>query len=182
MNSDGIVITEVTIKKRAKTIYGKMYKPSTGTFLPAIIISHGYNSASCDHEPEGIFFAGNGYLAFAYDFCGGSARSKSSGTTREMTLSTEEQDLLDVYEYISSLPNVNKKQLFLFGASQGGLVSAIAAEKLQRKIKGMILYYPAFCIPDDWRTEFPTTDLIPKTVDFNGMTLSRNFFSSIHSF
>src|SRR5574344_614867 len=182
MNSDEIVITEVTIKKRAKTLYGKMYKPSSGTFLPAIIISHGYNSTSSDHESEGIFFAENGYLAFAYDFCGGSTHSQSPGTTKGMTLSTEEQDLLDVYEYISALSNVNKNQLFLFGASQGGLVSAIVAEQLQNKITGMILYYPAFCIPDDWRTKYPTTELIPKTVDFNGMTLSRNFFTSIHNF
>lgn len=182
MCPEEIVVEDVLIKKDAKTIYGKMYKPASDTLLPAIIISHGYNSSSSDHESEGRFFAENGYFAYAYDFCGGSTRSKSSGETKDMTLFTEEQDLFDVYEYITSLPFINKSQIFLFGASQGGLVSAMAAEKLQNKIAGMILYYPAFCIPDDWRNKYPSVDTIPETVDFWGMTLGKEYFTSIHNF
>jgi pimeloyl-ACP methyl ester carboxylesterase len=179
---DEISVEEIIIKKGHKTIYGKMYTPSIDKRLPAIIISHGYNSSSSDHEIEGRFFAQNGYISYAYDFCGGSTCSKSSGDTRNMTLFTEEQDLLDVYEYITSLSFINKNQIFLFGASQGGMVSAMAAEKLQNKIAGMILYYPALCIPDDWRIKFPSISSIPETVDFRGMTLGKYFFTSIHNY
>lgn len=179
---DSITVQECPITVGTKTIYGKLYKPNEIGIYPAVILSHGYNSASSDNDAECRRFAENGYVAYAYDFCGGSTRSKSSGKTEDMTLFTEKQDLLDVYAYISSLGYINKKQIFLFGASQGGMVSAMVAEELQQKVAGMILYFPAFCIPDDWRAKYPSVDSIPETFDFWGMTLGRNFVTSIHDY
>jgi hypothetical protein len=46
---------------------------------------------------------------------------------------------------------VNADDVTLLGCSQGGVVSAMAAKKLGSKINGLILLYPALCIPDDAR-------------------------------
>ncbi len=119
---------------------------------------------------------------YAYDFCGGSARSKSSGKSTDMTIFTEKEDLLTVFNYIQGLENVNPEQMFLFGGSQGGFVTSLVAEELKEKTKGMILYFPALNIPDDWRRNYPETDKIPEVTDFWGLQLGKEFFLSIHDF
>ena len=177
-----IMIEEHIITTDNKTIYGKIYMPEEEGKYPAVILSHGYNGINSDFVKECKYFAENGYVAYAYDFCGGSTRSKSSGATTDMTLLTEKDDLLTVYEDISSMDKVDSEQIFLFGGSQGGMVSALVAEELNEKVVGMILYFPAFSIPDDWRAKYPTIDNVPETIDFWGMNLGRDFVTSIHDF
>ena len=177
-----LVIDELIITTDNKTIYGKIYMPQEEGKYPAVILSHGYNGSSSDFAKECEYFAENGYVAYAYDFCGGSTCSKSSGDTKDMTLFTEKNDLLAVYEYITLMDNVDPEQVFLFGASQGGMVSALVAEELKEKVTAMILYYPAFCIADDWRAKYPSIDNVPEAIDFWGMTLGRDFVRSIHDF
>ena len=72
--------------------------------------------------------------------------------------------------------------MFLFGGSQGGFVTSLVAEELKEKTKGMILYFPALNIPDDWRRNYPETDKIPEVTDFWGLQLGKEFFLSIHDF
>lgn len=173
---------ELTITTDSKSIYGKIYIPGNEGTYPAVILSHGYNGSNSDFVKECEYFAENGFVAYAYDFCGGSTRSKSSGATKDMTLFTEKDDLLTVFEHISSMDNVDSNQVFLFGGSQGGMVSTLVAEELNEKVAGMLLYFPALCIPDDWRRQYPSVDNIPETIDFWDMTLGRDFVTSIHDF
>lgn len=177
-----ITISELTIKNGNNTIYGKIYTPSTDGKHPAIILSHGYNGTNNDFINECNYYAENGYIAYAYDFCGGSANSKSSLKSTDMTIFTEKSDLLSVFNYLSTMENVDSSQIFLFGGSQGGLVSSLAAEEIKDKVKGIILYYPAFGIPDNWRTTYPDISKIPETSNFWGLTLGKNFFITIHDF
>lgn len=177
-----ISIQELTIQNGDKKIYGKLYSPSKEGKYPAVILSHGYNGINTDFTAECTYFARNGYVAYAYDFCGGSGRSKSTGKSTDMTIFTEKQDLLDVFNYIQNLDNVDAGQMFLFGGSQGGFVTSLVAEELLDKVKGMILYYPALNIPDDWREKYPNEADIPETVDFWRLKLGRNFFLTIHDF
>src|SRR5574344_1567644 len=106
--TEEVIVDEVVIKTDCKTIYGKIYKPGEPGIYPAVIVSHGYNGSNSDHVDDCICFAKNGYIAYAYDFCGGSTHSKSSGKTKNMTLFTEMQDLLDVYEFVYRMKDVNK--------------------------------------------------------------------------
>jgi len=180
-----ISIEELIIKDNNKNIYGKIYFPGEAkkeNTYPAIILSHGYNGSNSDFEKECIYFAQNGYIAYAYDFCGGSVNSKSSGRTTDMTVFTEKQDLLLVFNYIKNLDNVNTGSIFLFGGSQGGFVTALTAEELMDKIKGMVLYYPALNIPDDWRNNYKTKADIPEVNNFWGMPLGKEYFLSIRNF
>lgn len=177
-----VSVEELVIKENGKEIYGKIYAPDEDGVFPTVILSHGYNGCNADFVNECKYFASNGIIAYAYDFSGGSTRSKSSGKSTEMTIFTEKEDLMTVLDYISGMEKVDSKHVYLFGGSQGGLVTALTAEECEEKICGMILYYPAFCIPDDWRKTYPTTEEIPETIDFWGLKLGRNFFVSIHDF
>lgn len=173
---------DVSIPDGSSTIYGKIYMPEQDGNYPAIIMCHGYNGSHADFAGECNYFAQNGYVACAIDFCGGSARSKSSGATTETTIFTEKSNLLATYRYIKNMSNVDSNRIFLFGGSQGGLVTALATEEVADGVKGMILYFPAFNIPDDWRAMHPDINKIPAVIDFWGLKLGKVFATSIHDF
>lgn len=173
---------ELVIRVGDKVIYGRIWYPITEEKRPAVILSHGYNGCHSDFGTECHAFARNGYIAYSFDFCGGSTRSRSTGKSTDMTLFTEKADLLDVFDYISSMPQVNENAVFLLGGSQGGIVTALAAEERADKVRGMILYFPAFSIPDNWRSNFRQAEDIPETYEFWGLTLGRDFFLSMRDF
>ena len=177
-----ITINDLTIEYDSNKIYGQIYSPEKEGRYPAVILSHGYNGSGTDFVKECTYFAQNGYIAYAYDFCGGSVNSRSSGKSTDMTIFTEKENLLAVHDYISNLDNVDETNIFLFGGSQGGLVTSLAIEEIQDKVRAMILYFPALNIPDDWRRTYPAADNIPETTDFWGLKLGKNFFLSIHDF
>lgn len=177
-----IQVEELIIKNGDKDVYGKIYYPGTEGKHPAIIMCHGYNGSHADFLAECKYFASNGYIAYTLDFCGGSARSKSSGKTTDTTIFTEKEDLLAVFDYISAMEQVDSEEVYVFGGSQGGLVAALATEERADKVKGLALYFPAFNIPDNWRQNFPNVDMIPETYEFWGLTLGKKFFADMHDF
>jgi len=173
---------ELVINSGDKHIYGKLYSPDDEGRHPTVILSHGYNGCNEDFANECRYFVSNGFNAYAYDFCGGSTRSKSSGKSTDMTVFTEKADLLAVIDYMKNMDSVDTNRIYLFGGSQGGFVTALAAEERADIINGMVLYYPAFNIPDDWRNNFQSTEDIPESYDFWGLTLGKGFFTSIRDF
>jgi len=177
-----VSVEELIIKENGKEIYGKLYAPKDEGTYPAIILSHGYNGCNTDFVKECNYFAKNGYIAYSFDFSGGSTKSRSKGSSTAMTIFTEKEDLITVFNYIKNMKNVDKKNIFMLGGSQGGLVTALAAEECKDELKGMALYFPAFNIPDDWRRNYASADSIPETVDFWGLKLGRNFFVSMREF
>ena len=173
---------ELIIRENDKEIYGKIYMPKEEGAYPTVILSHGYNGCNTDFVQECNYFAKNGYIAYAFDFPGGSGRSKSKGSSIDMTIFTEKEDLLTVLRYIKSMKSVDNDHIFLFGGSQGGMVTALAAEECRDEIEGIALYFPAFNIPDDWRRNYASEDSIPETVVFWELKLGRNFFLSMREF
>lgn len=173
---------EHIIQVGEKSIYGRIWYPVTEEKRPAVILSHGYNGCHSDFGVECHAFAKQGFIAYSFDFCGGSTRSRSTGKSTDMTLFTEKQDLLDVIDHIRALEQVDETAVFLLGGSQGGLVTALAAEERADVLSGMILYFPAFSIPDNWRGNFRTVEDIPETFEFWNLTLGRDFFLSMRDF
>lgn len=172
---------KITIKYEGKQIFGRLYKPQTKAMCPAVILSHGYNGTGADFEKECEYFASNGIIALAHDFCGGSVNSKSSGASVDMTVFTEKSDLMAVLDYVKGRTDVETDHIFLLGASQGGFVTSLTAVERREEIRGIILYFPALCIPDDWRKRFPKAEEIPETLEFWGLELGRIFFETIHN-
>jgi len=144
-----IIIKELEIKNGERKIYGKLYSPEGGGIYPAVILCHGYNGVNTDWVKECSYYAHHGYVAYAFDFCGGSVRSKSSGYSTDMTITSEKEDLFAVLDSIRAMDNVDAENVVLFGGSQGGLVSALAAAERADEVRALAMYFPALCIPGD---------------------------------
>ncbi len=130
-------------------IYGVIYVPENAEEkLPAVIFSHGFGGNYRVGAQYAEILAENGYAVYCFDFCGGSPGSRSDGSTLEMSIFTEKDDLDAVIETIRGLDYIDGDNIFLMGSSQGGAVSAIAAAERKEDIRGMILLYPAFVLAD----------------------------------
>ena len=140
---------EVWSERDGNRIFGMMYYNSASSKKqPAVILSH---SSSLTHEAMKGYasaIAKMGFAAYCFDFCGGSDKSKSDGKTDEMTVFTEVEDLRAVVKTVKSLDYVDSSNVCLLGSSQGGLVSALLADECPDDFAGMILFYPAFNIPE----------------------------------
>ena len=132
-----------------KTIRGVEYLPA-GEKLPAVIMSHGFGGCQAEMSGWAERLAEMGLAVYTYDFCGG-GRGISDGDTADMTVLTEREDLETVLAYVKALPYTDNDRIVLWGFSQGGFVSALAAARIGEQIRGLVLIYPAFCIPDDGR-------------------------------
>lgn len=156
-------VEELWLESGGKKIYGKMYLPGEEKdSYPAVILSHGFNSSSVLNEGYAESFAKNGYAAYIFDFCGGSPSTKSDGDTKEMSILTEYQNLSDVMDQVKTLDYVDGSQLFLFGLSQGGFVSAYTAAQRPDDVKGLILFYPAFALQDDCWERHGSIENVPE--------------------
>ncbi|MCR4580156.1 MAG: alpha/beta hydrolase [Treponema sp.] len=139
-------------KRDNLTIRGLLYRPEAKKEkYPLAILSHGFMANYKSTKKYAERFAEMGFLSICYDFNGGSIISKSDGKSTKMSVLTEKEDLKAVIKAAIELPFVDADDISLVGFSQGGFVSAMVANDLQEKIKRIILFYPALCIPDDAR-------------------------------
>lgn len=144
-----ILESRFTCQRDSLVIRGTEYRVQ-GENLPIAIVSHGFMAFQDTVRHYAKKIAEFGYVTYCFDFCGGCvAKGKSDGKTTEMSVLTEVKDLEAVIHYAKGRPYVNHQKIVLMGCSQGGFVSAITASRLKGQISKLILFYPAFCIPDD---------------------------------
>ncbi len=172
----------VKINQNEREIHGVFYSPQKESKSPLVIFSHGYNGSHKDFRKNSEYLAEKGIAAYCFDFCGGSVNSKSDLKTTEMTLFTEKEDLCAIIDHFQDREKIDANNIFLFGGSQGGLVSALTAEEHREDIRGRLLLFPAFCIADNWNQKFPDSEDIPDKHEFWGMRLGRKFFETIHGY
>ena len=140
---------------REITLYGELCVPEREGRGPAVILCHGFNGHYTDFPAECARWGGAGYVCFAFDFCGAQSGGKSTGRTAEdYTPMTMVEDVKAAFRDIAALPTVDPARIFLFGGSQGGLVVSLAAadEELRDRVAGLAMYFPAFSIPENWRS------------------------------
>ena len=145
-----MLITPFTCSRDGLTIRGHLYRAAEGT-LPPVILCHGFGADETSNRVYAEELAKQGYAAYAFDFCGGGRRTKSDGSTAEMTVFTEIKDLRSVMDYVKQQPDIDASRLTLLGCSQGGAVCAMTAKLYPDEIWKLVLFYPALCIPDDAR-------------------------------
>jgi dipeptidyl aminopeptidase/acylaminoacyl peptidase len=179
---DCFIKDTLKISHHGREIYGVFYKPEVEKECPIVIFSHGYNGTHVDFAMNSEYLASRGIASYCFDFCGGSVNSKSDLQTTEMTIFTEKEDLCAIIEYFKNRKEIDNNNIFLFGGSQGGLVTAMAAEEYLDDVKGMLLLFPAFCIPDNWNERFAKIEDIPETLELWGMTLGKVFFESMRGY
>ena len=174
-----MTITQVLIPHHGRTVHATLYLPEAEGPVPAALMSHGYNGCGTDFTGGAKFLAENGVAALTYTFCGGSTRDESGFPTTDMTLYTERDDALALLDYLRAHPAIDPARVTLFGGSMGGMVSVLASQARPADIAGLVLLFPALCIPDNWNSRFPNEADIPETVDFWGMALGRGFFLTL---
>lgn len=157
---------ELWVERDDMRIFGVLFTPESAgadSPRPVVICSHILGGT---HENSGKYareMASRGYVAYAFDFCGGANESRSSGKTTESSIKTEAADLSAVLDAIRALPEVDERNVFLFGQSQGGAVSAMVAAERPDDVAGLILLYPAFIIHGLAVKMFGTPENAPET-------------------
>lgn len=155
---------DMWVEYDGKRVYGVLYTPKgLAGPAPAVICSHYFGGTHADSAQYAQAMAERGYVAYAFDFCGGSAASRSTGATTECSILTEADDLSAVLDAVRGLDVVDERSVFLLGQSQGGAVSAIVAAERPADVAGLVLLYPAFVIHDEMVDRFGSADNVPET-------------------
>ena len=95
------------------------------------------------------WFSSTSNMPNAYDTGLAEVTIHSDGKMTDMSVLTEAADLATVLDGLKELPQIDKRNIFLMGRSQGGYVSTYVGTKRRDEIRGMVLLYPAYMIQDD---------------------------------
>lgn len=172
------------INQDGVNIYGRLYLPKN---LPgkkkAVILSHGLAGNYRDVTKYAQYLAGQGYVAYAFDYPGGAKNGCSTGVGQlNMSIFTEEQNLKTVLNAVRNRSDVDRNQVSLLGESQGGAVSAMLASKYPKEVKSLILLYPAFSITDYAQVAFKSINRVPDTLNLFGFTVGKNYFAKLFNY
>lgn len=170
--SNEIISEKYYIKRENKRLYGVITAPRgyKKEKLPLIVLSHGFNNTLEMYNEYANRLARLGYIVYRFDFYGGSTNSKSGGQDMlSMSVLTEKRDLAAVVSNFSKKSYIDKKAITLVGASQGGVVSTLYAADNPKKIKNLVLLFPAFVLFDDVKETYAnlgvsSTNKIPKII------------------
>ena len=167
-------------------INGTLFLPQThkNERLPIAIVCHEFMANQLFSFSYAKALAGIGFAAFCFDFCGGGLVSTSRGSRRDMSVLTEISDIKAVIRFAQSLHNTDESELLLVGCSQGGLVAALTAAQMPETVNGLVLLYPALCIPDAARAgemlwlKFDPSH-IPEKMHAGPMPLGRRYAADV---
>ena len=185
--TEEVVVSEFPCMRDTLNIYGKLYRPASvaaDVALPTVVLSHSANLTADAMNAYAMAVAKEGFCAYAFDFCGACDESRSDGSTNDMTPFTEVADLKAVIAAMKANPGVNPDKICLLGSSLGGFVSALTAEDSTLSVAGLVLFYPAFNIPDlvAMMDQFGGGGSGGGFGGFGGMSYSEAFCSSMRDY
>lgn len=161
--------------ENSRNIAGTLFLPDDGrTKRGIVVLAHGLNAAAAYNHTYIRALSEAGIAVYAFDFYGGSNWGETGGDTTRMTVASEIEELNCVVDMVKSWDWVDRDQIILFGESQGGLVAALTAAR-RTDIQGLVLFYPAFALPDIFRQRFGSMEKIPETFSYCGMTLGKEY-------
>ncbi|MBO3724832.1 alpha/beta hydrolase [Actinomyces bowdenii] len=173
---------DLAVDSQGESLAGRLYLPATsaGRPCPLVIISHGLGGAMGDHDRLAQVLAGLGLASYCTSFRGG---GPGSGEMTRMSVMTEAADLEAVLAQARSgagpWQGIDPQRIVLHGVSQGGLVSAIVAQRRPGEVMALELWYPAFSLPDTLRSLFGSLDEVPETYTFGRVSLGRVYAEDI---
>ena len=186
LKASGIEKRRYSCYRDGLKINGTLFLPQThkNERLPIAIVCHEFMANQLFSFSYAKALAGIGFAAFCFDFCGGGLVSMSRGSRRDMSVLTEISDLKAVIRFAQSLSNTDESNLLLVGCSQGGLVAALTAAQMPETVNGLVLLYPALCIPDAARAgkmlwlKFDPSN-IPEKMHAGPMPLGRRYAADV---
>ena len=144
-----------------------------GEKSPVVIFSHTFGGNATDNRRMQRILIAGGIAVCSFDFRGGSGykSGRSRGDMRAMSIFTQKDDLDSVIDLVKEQDGIDPQRIYLLGASQGGLVSALVAGNRPEEIRGLFLAYPAMCIPDDAKRRYASLEEVPDEVEIMGLTV-----------
>lgn len=168
-------------KRGGKRIYGELYLPEGSGPFPAVILAHGFGGKCVHNRPYAEAFAKNGIAAYIFDFIGGGNDIQSDGKTTEMSVLTEAADMSAVLDGISAMEEIDSRNIFLSGQSQGGFVASYLAGTRPELVRGLVPIFPAYVLQDDAKKRTEGREL-PETEKIMGLLLGRVYAKDAMSF
>lgn len=126
----GCSVSERTITFGSKGIKlnGTIFTPanaSRSNRMPGAVMCHGYGNDGASFENSARSLAAEGIITLTFDFRGhGSSGGKLDGSIIE--------DVMDAWDYLHSLQEVDRKRMGLIGHSMGAFSAILAAGKLNK--------------------------------------------------
>lgn len=142
------MIKDLEYDLNGQKIRGKLYLPEKEDKQKVIILSHGLSLNYTFMIPYAEKLYKKDIATFVFDFRGGGYDCQSDGQISDMTLDSEMEDLNFIIDSVKQEPEIDEKQIYLGGHSQGGLVSSLVAAT-RDDINALYLFAPAYEIPDD---------------------------------
>lgn len=171
---------EMKINASMGELYGILTLPEGEGPVPLIILSHGFGGNHAGNQDYADYFVSQGFATFNFDFCGGGWGSKSAGTMLDMTVLTEAEDLNAVIDHFKDDPRFSC--ILLWGASQGGFVSAYVSAQRPEDVKAIVLEFPAIVLQDDAKARANADGTFPETSHVMGTTISHKYNEAAVSF
>ncbi len=161
-------------------VYAELYLPEgSQDSWPIVIFSHGFTAYGGSQEHFAKVFNDAGLGLCLIDFCGGGWKSRSEGSSLDMSVMTEVADLKAVYQVVRKEKGVDPQSIFLMGNSQGGVVSALFSLEVQESIKGLILNFPAFIIPSSSKATYKDLREVPDSTEIFGFPIGKRYYEDI---
>ncbi len=153
--------TEVEFPSRDVTLTGILTVPQNDQEkYPIAILTHGFMGDTRDTNHLAEYLGKHGIVALQINLMGSGT---SGGLYVDSDFTTQPDDILNALAYAKTLDVVDTKNIFLVGKSQGGFDSGLAALQCEEEINGLCMWFPALCIPDDFRSG----KVMTKTFDVN---------------
>jgi len=180
-------INHFEVERDGLILRGIMTKPDGNGPFPAVIFNHGFTG----HKAEAHFLfkklseslAGVDIVSLRFDYIGS---GESDGYFKDMTMSSEVEDCLEVFNFAERAPFIDSTQMSLLGFSMGGAISIIASSILREKVKKLVLLCPAANMFDvltrPVKIELLTNFLEEKTIDFSGNVVSKALIDDVFQF
>ena len=171
---------EIIIPGPNGNVYGVLQLPAGETPVPLVILSHGFGGNHTLDLDSAARFVSAGFATYNLDFCGGGFNSRSSGTMLDMSVLTEAADLNAVIDHFREDARIS--DIFLWGASQGGFVSAYVSSRRPEDIRAVVLEFPAIVLQDDSEKRRLPDGTFPEVTNLMGMKISRKYDEDATSF
>lgn len=172
-------VKELWFSRENHKIYGELSVPENledHDRIPVVILCHGFSGTHRKVSGYTQRLLEEGLAVLAFDFCGGGKGCQSDGSSVNMSVLTNLRDLEAVLSEVRRSDFCDKNNVFLMGESQGGLACALAAARHPQEVNSLVLFYPAFNIPDVCRKSFPDPDSVPETYETLGMTIGKTYY------
>ncbi len=146
--------------------------------LPAVIIVHGHTGNKMGNAfffvKMSKFFTSKGFTTFRFDFTGS---GESDGEFEDMTLTSELNDMDNIYKSVETNINVDRNKIFIIGHSMGGLITTLKAYEYNPK--KIILLAPANDMYNSVVGMYNSTGGGREEIKYGGLKIKKEFMDDM---